>query len=295
MAASSGSAWLQTDFGLYHARYISRLPVPGLRKSSRIGPASIAFDPDGKNPAFFTEYPGRIDMLALTFQHKRAHGSWFGELTMRPHQPVQLPAGDVLPAFLNAAAASLLRADADAVAPGAIYHAYDRYRTTQLQLGMQHDWHPLAGIALSGQAEVVAKHAAGLPDPALRRYGRADIFGNGPINGVCTVTSIDAARQCSLEGYATASALAYRLRLDARRALPAAALTVHGWAQLTHDARGWSYDSQINEGRNNASLGVRLEYRQRYSAELVFAPVWGGAYNAQADRDQVSFALGMRY
>lgn len=289
------SALPDTDVGIYHARYTSRTPVPGLRKAGRAGPGLVLNDPDGKNLAFFTEYVGAIDVMAATFVRKLAHGSVFGELALRPHQPVQLPAGDVLPAFLNPAAPSLMRADADAVGPGGYYHAYDRYRTTQLQIGAQHDWPRSGAVALSHLAEIVVKHARGLPLPALRRYGRADQFGNGPVNGVCTVTSVDAARQCSFDGFVSATAWAYRLRLDARFALPVDGLLGHAWAAFTHDVKGWSYDFQINEGRRGVNIGTRADYRQRYFVELVFMPVWGGRYNSQVDRDQLSVAVGTRF
>lgn len=289
------SATLGADFGLYHARYTSRTPVPGLRKSSRAGPAVLLNDPDGKNLAYFTEYVGDIRMTALTFQRPGAHGAWFGELAVRPRQPVQLPAGDVLPAFLSPTAPSLIRQDADAVAPGGIYHAYDRYRTAQLQLGVRHDWGRVGGVALSGVAEVVGKHASGLPDPALRRYGRADLYGAGPVKGVCAVTSNDRARQCSFDGYVTANALAYRLRLDGRFATPIAALLGQAWVALTHDVKGWSYDFSIHEGRRSLNIGMRFEYQRRYTAEVSFVPLWGGVYNAQRDRDQLAVAVGVRF
>ena len=261
-----------------------------LKRSSR-----GRLNPDGKNLAFFSEYAGGVEMLALTLAHKRQRTTWFGELALRPRQPVSLPAGDVVPAFLNAATPSLARAEADALPPGAIYHSYDRLRVMQFQAGVQRDWPVAGGVALSAVAEVVGKHVAHLPDPARRRYGRAEVFGNGPVYGVCTVTSPDAARQCSFDGYTSRIAAAYRVRLDARKTLPDRALLLHGWALLTHDVKGWSHDGFINEGRRVLNLGVRVEYRQRYSAEAVYAPIWGGAYNAQADRDQLLLAVGMRF
>ena len=51
---------LGTDVGLYQARYTWRTPMPGLRRASRAGPPIIPGDPDGRNMAFFTEYPERI-------------------------------------------------------------------------------------------------------------------------------------------------------------------------------------------------------------------------------------------
>ncbi|WP_167080024.1 DUF1302 domain-containing protein [Massilia aquatica] len=286
---------LAMDVGLYHARYTGSTPLPGVRKAQRPGFGLIAGDPDGRNMRYFTEYAGGIAMTALTVMHRRAHGSVFGELTWRANQPMQLPPGDTLPALLNSAFPSFLRKEIDALAPGALYHTYDRYRTVQLQAGAQRDWPRVGGVALSSLGEVVVKHVAALPDPAVRRYGRVDQYGNGPVNGTCIVTSIDAARQCSSDGYVTPSAYAYRIRMDARMAQVGPGLNLHAWAQLQHDVKGWSYDFMLNEGRRTGSLGVRMEYLKRYVAEVVYMPVWGGVYNTQVDRDVLALSMGVKF
>jgi hypothetical protein len=283
------------DFGLYHARYVARTPMPGLRRSPRTGgPALIPGDPDGLNLAYFSEFPEGVRLTALTFSRKFERASVFGELSYRPNLPFMLAPGDVAPAFLSPSAPSLLRADANALAPGALFHGYDRYRLAQLQFGVQHEWSVL-GVPLSASAEALVKHTAGLPDPALRRYGRADIFGVGPINGACPVTTGDAARQCSLAGYATPDAWAYRLRVDARLPSLLAGLAANAGLVFTHDVKGWSGDFLVNQGRRSANLGLRLEYRQRYLAELAWMPVWGGDYNPQADRDTVALSVGLKF
>ncbi|NHZ91707.1 DUF1302 family protein [Massilia sp. CCM 8733] len=286
---------LAMDVGLYHARYTGSTPLPGVRKAQRPGLGLIAGDPDGRNMRYFTEYAGDIAMTALTVMRRRAHGSVFGELAWRANQPLQLPPGDTLPALLNPTFPSLLRKEVDAVSPGALYHTYDRYRTVQLQAGAQRGWPRVGGVALSALGEVVVKHVAGLPDPSVRRYGRVDQYGNGPVNGTCIVTSIDAARQCSSDGYVTPSAYSYRIRVDARVAHARAGLNLHAWAQLQHDVKGWSYDFMLNEGRRTANMGVRMEYLKRYVAEVVYVPVWGGVYNTQVDRDVVAVSMGVKF
>ncbi len=289
------SAALASDFALHAARTIWRTPIPGLRKSTRAGPAFIAGDPDGRNLAFFTEYPDDVKMLALSAAHKRGATLLSGELAYRPNQPLQLPPGDVLPPFLSPAAPSLLRADANATVPGGYVRGYDRYRTAQLQVGLQHDWGKRGLAIWSGAADVIAKHAFSLPDPALRRYGRPDQFGAGPVNGKCTVNTVDAARQCSLDGYISPSAYAYRLRVIARMAALPPELSAIASVLFQHDVKGWSHDFLLSEGRKTMNLALRLEYRKRYLAEVVYAPVWGGLYSNQSDKDQVSMAVGLKF
>ena len=286
---------LGLDLGLYHARYHARTALPGLRRTTRpTGPALIAGDPDGRNMAYFTEYPQGLHITGLSLSHKRGATSLQGELSYRPETPFMLAPGDVVPPFLNASAPSLLRERANAVAPGGIFRGYDLYGMWQAQAGVRREW-TLAGMPLAAALEAVGKHASGLPDQAVLRYGRADIFGVGPIHGACAVTTGNAARQCSLRGYVTENAWGYRARLDLR--LPAVLPQLAGSASalFVHDVKGWSGDFLLNEGRKSLALGLRFEYRKRYLAELAYAPVWGGDYNPAADRDTASFAVGVKF
>ncbi|MGH8854737.1 MAG: DUF1302 domain-containing protein, partial [Telluria sp.] len=197
---TGGTEFGLTEFSLYHARYNARTALPGLRRSLRPnGPALIAGDPDGRNMAYYTEYPEGLRISAATWSHKRGASTVVGELSYRPAVPFMLAPGDVMPPFLSATAPSLLRARANAVPPGGIFRGYDLYGMWQAQFGVRHEW-VLAGLPLAVSAEAVGKHARGLPDPAVMRYGRADIFGVGAINGACVVNTGDAARQCSLRG-----------------------------------------------------------------------------------------------
>ena len=289
------SATPGSEIGLYRARYHLRAPMPGLRKAGRAGPGLIPGDPDGLNLAYFAEHPAGIDLYALSATHKQGTLTWSGEFDVRPNQPVQLPPADVLTPFLNATAPALLRADAAALAPGAPFHGYDRYRTTQLQLALHKEFGLVARAAVGGEAGLVVKHVAGLPDPAVRRYGRSDVYGAGPVAGVCNATAAAAARQCSLDGYVTPSALEYRLRLDARWRAVLPRLDLGASALFTHDVKGWSHDFLINQGRRTLHLGLQLRYRERYFAELAYVPVWGGSYNYQSDRDYLSVAAGVSF
>jgi len=294
-----GASWrlpeLDLELGLYHARYTARMPLPGLRRSLRAdGPALIPGDPDGRNMAYFTEYPEGLRITALTLSRKRGATTLYGELSYRPETPLMLAPGDVLPPFLNAGVPALLRARANAVAPGGVFHGYDLYAMWQAQLGARHEW-TLGGVALAASVEAVGKHVRALPDPALLRYGRADIFGVGPVAGACNVTTGNPARQCSLAGYNTPDAWGYRLRLDARLPPPLPQLSANASLLFAHDVKGWSGDFLLNQGRKSAALALRFEYRQRYLAEIGYNPSWGGQYHPAADRDTASLALGVRF
>jgi len=282
------------DLGVYQARYTWRTPMPSLRRSTRVGPPIVPGDPDGKNMAFFTEYPEHIDITALTIAHKRGNTTLFGEASYRPRAPFMLSPGDVLPPFLSPTVPALLRGDANAVPPGGIFHGFDFHPVAQLQFGVQQDGH-VGATFVSGTMEVVAKHAIGLPDPAVRRYGRPDLFGIGPVFGACVVTTATPALQCTQSGYATSDALGYRLRAEARWPALAPDLAASVNALFTHDVKGWSGDFLLNQGRKTLNLALRFEYRQRYLAEVSWQPNWGGDYNPLSDRDVLALAVGVQF
>jgi hypothetical protein len=285
-----------TEVGVYHARYNSRILMPGLRRTTRAGgfPALIAGDPDGKNMAYFTEYPEGLAISAVSVAYKRGPTNFYGELSYRPRVPFMLSPGDVLPPFLSPTAPALLRASANAVPPGGVFHGFDFQRLEQAQLGVQHAF-AAGGIALTAGAEVVAKHTPGLPDQAVRRYGRTDIYGTGPVFGNCSGTGSDPARQCSLRGYATTDAYGYRLRLDARMPALVPGLATNAGLAFSHDVKGWSGDFLLNEGRKTAVLSLRFEYLKRYLADIAYMPTWGGDYNAASDRDTLALSVGVKF
>ncbi len=286
-------AALATDFGLYYARTAARAPNPGLTKSLRNGAPLIAGDPGGLNVRYFIEYPDDIETVALTMLHQHGKDSLYGEWSYRPNQPVQLSASDLLGAFISTVAPTPLRAAERATPAGGVFHGYDRLPVWQAQLGLQHGMSG-AGLDWNGAAEVVLKQVDSLPDPTVRRYGRADAYGLGPVNGQCMVNTASAQRQCSEDGYVSARAYGYRLRLDTRIGLGDGLLLMPS-AVFSHDLKGWSYDGLINQQRKSLNLALRFEYRERYVAELVYAPSWGGAYNVLADRDLLSLAAGVRF
>jgi hypothetical protein len=268
--------------------------LPGVQRTTRTGPALIAGNPDGKNMLYVTEFVDNAGLTALTLTRRAGATTWGAELSWRERVPFVIPPADVMPAFMSPTAPSLMRAAVNAVPPGGEFRAYDLYSMAQLQLSVQHRWDAF-GLPLTGQVELLGKHTPGLPDQAVRRYGRNDLFGPGPVNGVCTVSTGDPARQCSLRGYHTADAWSYRLRLEARLPELAPALASRLVAGFGHEVKGWSGDYAINQGRRIMSLGWLLEYRKRYFAEMTYVGIWGGDYNPMIDRDTLALAAGVRF
>lgn len=283
-----------TDYGIYLARYHSRLALISAIKSSRLGTPFLPGNGDGQNVAYFTEYPEGIRMLALSLSHNRQDLSLFGELSYRPDQPLQLNGVDLFNAFASNSAPSLLRADAAATAPGGIYHGYERHKIVQMQFGAKQR---LAGIwGAESQllaAEVGIKQVLDLPDVGVRRYGRQDTSGIGQVNGQCPVGT--EAKQCSNGGYFTASAWGYRLRASWRYPSAVAGIDLTPSLAFGHDVRGWSYDNVFNAGRQILTLGLRADYRQRYQVDLNYTTLAGGTFNNSKDRDYLALSAGMAF
>lgn len=280
--------------GAYFAQYHSRAPFVGGIRSGRADPPFIAGDPDGLNPQYFQQYPEDIRLFAFNVVARPLGITLFGELTHRLNQPLQFNSIDLINAFVSTTAATQLRADVDAVPLGGVFPAYERYATTDIQFGASRPLKGILGAATSiVGGEIGVKYVHDLPDPAVRRYGRSEVFGAGPVNGVCGATAT--ALACSSNGFISAFAWGARARvaLSYPNLLPNVEFIPS--AIFGYDIKGWSYDSAFNEGRNFAVVSLRAEYRKRYAAEISYAPVWGGAYNNVRDRDFVALSVSAKF
>jgi len=147
----------------------------------------------------------------------------------------------------------------------------------------------------AGGGEFGAKSVYDLPDQNVRRYGRIDVFGLGPVGGVCTPGAPP--YQCSLNGYVSSFAWGYRLTSSLQyENLFMPGMTVTPTIGLSQDVRGWSYDGVFSEGRVLLNLKLRAEYGKKYFAEVAWNPALTvGTYDALSDRQVVSLAVGMKF
>ncbi len=276
---------LATIFGATASQYHSRMPFGSMVKGAVVGP----FVSDAR---FLFEYPERIRMVALDFATRLPGATIRGELTHRPNQPIQLNGLDMLAAFASNSA-GLLRADANATSVGATYHGYDRKPVTQLQLAASTRRPGIFGAEaamLSG--EIGIKHVGRLPDAAVRRYGRSDVFGSGPVTGsACTGSSIT----CTSRGFVTTRSWGYRLRAELSYPGAIDGVELKPGILYGHDVRGWSPDGVFSEGRKVATLSLRGEIGSRYFAEFAWLQVWGGVYDNARDRDAATLVVGLRF
>lgn len=282
------------EVALYFMQLTSRAFAPDFVKSQRTGPAPfIPGDAGGLNPRYFTLYPEDVRTFGLTAAWRDAKSSVQGELTYRPNQPVTLNIPDMLNAFVSLAQPSPLRQEINALAPGAIFQGYDRRRLTSLQLLARTDTGPTLGAAgLTLGAEAGLRYINDLPDVAVRRYGRSDAYGLGPVGITCLPGA--PAKQCSSDGYVTKASWGYRLRAALRYPAVAQGLELSPALVFTHDVKGWSNDFVFIQDRQILAATLRANYRS-YIAELGYAQTWGGAYNFFKDRDVFYLTVGWRF
>lgn len=276
-------AWA-TGFGLYAVQFHSRAPFYSGTKSGReTGPLFVPGDPGGLNPTYFTEYPEDIRMFGVSFETKIPGGAVLGELTYRPNQPLQYNSVDLISAAVSRTAPTPLRGMADAIAPGGVVRAWERHEALQLQLGVSGGLPDVLGAAgMSYGLEIVYKLVPDLPDPSVTRFGRAEVFGQGPVDGVCPPPA--APVSCSSDGYVSRGALGYRMRAGLKYPKVIGEVDLVPSVVFGQDVRGWSGDSLLLEGRMLAIVALQAVLAGKWTAAVAWQPTWGGTYNNTRDR-----------
>ena len=174
-------------------------------------------------------------------------------------------------------APSLLRADAAATPAGGVYHGYDRLKMSQFSAGASKPFGKVLGGDFTLAGEVGVKYIHDLPDVSERRYVRSDLYGQGPVNGVCLPGA--SAAQCSNDGYASALSWGYRLRASSIYGNVFDGVDLKPSITFGHDVKGWSYDSLFIEGRRLAIVALQADVKKRFFVEASWTPIWGGRYN----------------
>jgi hypothetical protein len=285
-----------SKFGFYFTQFHSRAGYASFTTSGRPtgAPPYVPGNADGLNPTYFLEWPDNIRMFGLTFETTFKGGTAFGELTYRPNQPLQFNAADLLNAVVTTGGPTQLRDRANAVPPGGVLTGFERHKAVQLQLGGVGQLPGVLGaVGMNWGAEVVYKGIPNLPDPNVLRFGRSDIFGQGPVNGTCPPPAVPS--QCTSDGYVSGSAWGFRTVLGLRYANVFDGVDLVPSMLYGRDLHGWSGDGAILQGRNLGILSLRANFRGGFVADIDWVPTWGGTYNNQRDRSAVALYIGQRF
>lgn len=293
---------INTTFGLYYAHVDSTtISINTFRGKLAGAPfiPSLTSAPNPNSTAYAMEYASNVNVFAGNFTTKLPTGTTlYGEYTYRARQALNQNAVDLLNGFGSNTAPSLLRPVVPTVGLGEIYKGYDRYNMGNLQLGAIQIVPKVAGAAaLILNGDVVLKQVYALPDVTVRRYGRSDIYGAGPLNGACAAGTVTGSLECSNKGYVTSNSWGYKLRASLRYTdLLIPGLDVTPSFGITHDVSGWSPDLVLNKGRIILNPGLRIDYKKNYYADISWNPqVRSSKYDNSRDRQVVTMSTGMKF
>lgn len=280
-------------FGAYYTNTHAHYPLAGSYKTFRTGTILIPGDPGNLNPRYVLEYPEDIHMVSATLgtQIPQFGLKLAAEVDHKFNQPVQLNPVDLLAAFM--AGSGMLAADAAATAPGGHYDGYDRFHITQAQLAASKEMGTSLGGTLTLGMETGFRYIHDLPDVNVRRYGRWDTFGQGPVNGTCPAGT--SPKACTTDGFLTSFSWGYRLSANVAYTDVLPGLDVKPSIAFIHDVSGWSYDQVFNEGRKAVRVALDGTYDKRFFFNLAYQNTLTWTYDPRGDRDQAVFSVGMKF
>lgn len=281
-----------TKFSLYYTNIHSRNGYVEAVRTGRTGTVFLPGDPDGLNPAYLFQFPEDIRMVTGTFATSvpALKLRVAGELDHKFNQPLAFNAPDLLQATLSGT--GVLARDFAAVPLGGQFSGYERFHVTQGQLAASGDVADVLGGSLTLGGEIGAKYVHNLPDPNFHRYGRSDIFGTGPNNGVCPAGADPKA--CTTRGFVTPFSWGYRLQasLAYQDLLPG--LTLKPSVAFAQDVNGTSYDGAFNQGRQVLRLALDGTFKNSYLFTVTYQTTLAGPYDPRADRDVLLVSTGVK-
>lgn len=270
-----------TEFGLYLAKYHSRLPVISGIKTAN--PANVF------GSEYFTEYTEDIKLLGLSFNTNIGDVAWSGEISHKQDVPLQLNGPMLVASMLTLGTAPGNPANGTVVPVGfaglgSEIQGYNKFDITQLQSTFVKTYSNVLGasrLALIGELGWTHIHDFDESANSLK-YGRAGVFGytSGDNDGFVTQDSF---------GYVVRASLSY----------PSAFAGVNLTPQVSfkHGVKGYGPQpgAAFNEDQKSISLSLTADYLERYSAELTYTNFFGGDYNELSDRDFIALSASVSF
>ncbi|CAM5445757.1 DUF1302 domain-containing protein [Thauera mechernichensis] len=289
-----------TELGFYHVNYHSRTPyVSGYRGAITTNgtafPGCSVFDistfllgggnagslsaacnfplNDREAGSYFVEYPKDIKLFGVSFNTEGPAGiALQGEYSYRKNQPLQLPSPELLHGALGLSSplTSLNPLVANAVPYGTEISGYRRVKMHQVQVTGTKAMPRILGaeqalilgevgytrLQLPSNLKFAAP-GCHLPQPGAHITSYVSFFGS--TNSDCFMTE---------------NSWGYRLlaRLDYANAIGGATLSPR--IAFSHDVSGRS--PTFNEGAKAITLGLGMNYRQNWQADIAYSAFFGG-------------------
>jgi len=286
-----------TEFGLYHVRYDSRLPYISGRVADPAGGSPL--------PSYYVDYPEDIKLYGLSM-NTNVPGGWSigAEYSFRENMPLQWNAFELLSGGQLEGYSKLLqtriRQDNDIDQPtdalGKRVDGHDRHKVSQAQATFIKFFDRVLGASrLSFVGEIGMNYIHDLPPKNEERYGRSGIYGIGQFSNGTTscAEENDNPSNCTNDGFVSDFSWGYRMRgtLTYNNAFMGA--TLKPSLSWSHDVNGFAPapGGAFNEGNKAVGLGLAAEYRNNYEASINYTNYFGGDYNTREDRDNITASV----
>ncbi len=225
---------------------------------------------NGGAGTYFVDYPQNIHLFGVSFNTEGPMGiALQGEYSYRPNQPVQLPSAELLLAAVGLR--NQLTSTNDIAAAGVAYgteiSGYRRVQMHQTQVTATKAFGPTLGAEQLVAVGEVGVTYLNLPDNL--KFAAPGV--HLPQVGSSTSTSFGSR---SSEGFMTSTSWGYRLvsRMDFPDAAWGATLSPR--LAFAHDVSGVS--PTFNEGVKSAAIGLGMNYRQNWQADIAYTAFFGG-------------------
>jgi len=296
----------ETEFGLYHVRYHSRLPYV----SGRVNNPG-----EGQNlPTYYIDYPEDIKLYGISM-NTNIPGGWSmgAEYSFRENMPLQWNAWELINGGLQQPFSLLYQDRTNGEDPariaelqGARVDGYDRYKVSQAQATFIKFFDRIMGASrVSFVTEVGATYVHDLADKSEALYGRSGIwgvaeFGEGVNNAgdptTCSEENINPSN-CSSDGFVTSFAWGYRAAFQWEYPNAIAGFNLQPALSWSHDMKGYAPEpgGAFQEGRKAIGLSLAADYQNAYELKIGYTNFFGGEYNDIADRDHVTASVSYSF
>lgn len=287
-----------TEFGLYHIKYHSRLPV-----INAISATPAAGSPPFNNPlapaTYFISYPEDINLFGASFNTQLGNSgiALQGEYSFRKDAPFQVDENEILAAALHydlaaAAATSQLGVFGNGVVvPGYIERDVSQFQMTATKI--------FGNVLKANQAVILGEFAiTHIHDMPSTSELRLDAAGTNRPGNAFTATVLAGGIGAETNDYADSTSYGYRLvgRLTYNNAIGPINLSPRiGWR---HDVKGNTPGPGGNfiQGFKQLTLGVTADYQNAWKADLSYTGFYGaGTQNLLQDRDFAAFNISYSF
>ncbi|MGQ0697599.1 MAG: DUF1302 domain-containing protein [Panacagrimonas sp.] len=265
--------WLNnSEFGLYYLKYHSRSPlISGTRATDQTSTLTRV-----QTSSYFVEYPENIELYGLSFNTDGPAGiALQGEYSYRPNLPVQIASTELLLAALRLPGNTTDVADGvnPALAPGEA-EGFRRIHAHQAQATATKAFGPTLGAS-----QFVVVGEAGVTRLELDK----DLLFNAPsvhlpsCRNLAPIIAAVANGSCQEGvggGYADRTSWGYRMvaRMDFENVIGPAQFSPR--LVFAHDVNG--VGPAFNQEAKAVTLGLAVNYLQRWQADISYATFFGG-------------------